>query len=63
MGGESTSHWNLAALHILLAQLYCTREASSWCFFVLRRWCMVLDLQRCDVGSDVLPREQPSFIG
>ena len=54
MGGESTIHWKLAALNVLPAQLYCAREASSWYFFVLRRWCMALDLQRCDAGSDVL---------
>ena len=53
MGGESTIYLNLAALNVLPAQLHCTREASSWYFSVLRRWCMAIDLLRCRVESDV----------
>ena len=53
MGGESTIYLNLATLKVLPAQLHCTREASSWYFSVLRRWCMAIDLPRCRVESDV----------
>ena len=46
-------HWQ----HVLSYRLYrCTREALSWYFSILCRWCMALDRQRQQVEVSPLPK-------